>query len=1036
MIRAILIILGVGIGVTAASAKGFPWGEVRVLASTDESVEFEWRIDWPSAGAEDPEIVNWDLPGARLTPFEHVSIPLTLDAFFHIPPGVEVSLTIDELHVDELAEVSPVEVDRFFRARRYIDLGPLGSGAVRGGVSAADRSNAVDSQEESAFLEISSQGRLRGYELIGLQSHPLRLNRDQDTVEQLRLVRGRLMWSRSDDSAWDVPAERFASPIFQRIAQAQVVNSESIRPVEQGRPGLRLMDHVVPGDAGEFLQFQVEETGIYQLTGQQLAVLGVELESVPGDAFQLFDSEGEIPLLMEDGGDGKLDRDDRLIFFGRSVDSIYATANSYVLRWSGHDGLRFGKRPSPPSGAGLSSVFFRDTAHFEEDLHYWQNMVDGEGEDHWFWFSQLNGPEQRDYEIELRGIAAASSEPVQLRVEMKGLSSIPGVLEDHHTRIYFNGELLSDDRWDGNERVILGGGLQVADLVEGRNTVTVEVVGDLSVDLDQVFVNWIEVDYPRRLAAVEGELPFGNVLGERSIHAVVGFRNENVRLFDVTDSRAPIQLTAIESRLESQGFVARFGLPGGGRGKYLVVDEFAVRSPENVRLFPRTGWGRPENQADYLIVTHRPYVDALEPLVEQRRRDGHSVAVIPVDELYNEFTAGLPTPDAITRFIKYAYNNWRAPAPAYLLLVGDSTLDPRDIFGSGTPNQVPTVITDMRFFGESVTDDLFVRVDGDDFLPDLLVGRFPSESVEGLQTMVDKTLSYQVLDADQDWNSRVLVVADDDSSVYEELSEELAAIMGDEFDVDRVYLSQYPPGVPYEDILNRLNEGRALINYTGHGSRSTWGVGDVEGVMFENADAAVLTNAEALTFVTVANCLNGFFVARSTRPCLAEVFLRNSNGGAVGAWAPTSLGFPSGHRLLVGNFYRSIFEAGELGLGAAVLGAKIATLTDAEFFGDQVQSYTFFGDPVLELALPDRLRAPTLSLFRGEDGQVELRYEARAGRRYEIWGTDQLGSDSNWSLLTVESPGLGRVPVDLSGGQQFYRVRVSIDGETPEPEFQ
>ena len=208
------------------------------------------------------------------------------------------------------------------------------------------------------------------------------------------------------------------------------------------------------------------------------------------------------------------------------------------------------------------------------------------------------------------------------------------------------------------------------------------------------------------------------------------------------------------------------------------MDEFAVRSPKDVRLFPGTGWGRPENQADYLIVTHRSFVNALEPLVEQRRRDGHSVAVIPVDELYNEFTAGLPSPDAITRFTQYAYHNWEAPAPQYLLLVGDSTLDPRDIFGSGTPNLVPTVITEMRFFGESVSDDHFVRVDGDDFLPDLLVGRFPAETVEGLETMVSKTLSYQALETDQKWNSEVLVVADDDTSVYEELSEELAGITG------------------------------------------------------------------------------------------------------------------------------------------------------------------------------------------------------------------------------------------------------------------
>jgi hypothetical protein len=43
--------------------------------------------------------------------------------------------------------------------------------------------------------------------------------------------------------------------------------------------------------------------------------------------------------------------------------------------------------------------------------------------------------------------------------------------------------------------------------------------------------------------------------------------------------------------------------------------------------------------------------------------------------------------------------------------------------------------------------------------------------------------------------------------------------------------------------------------------------------------------------VTIANCLNGYFVGEKV--CMAEEFLRRQDRGAVAVWAATSLGYPS-----------------------------------------------------------------------------------------------------------------------------------------------
>ncbi len=90
------------------------------------------------------------------------------------------------------------------------------------------------------------------------------------------------------------------------------------------------------------------------------------------------------------------------------------------------------------------------------------------------------------------------------------------------------------------------------------------------------------------------------------------------------------------------------------------------------------------------------------------------VKVVNVTDIYDEFSYGIPTPVAIRDFLSYAYSNWRTPAPQYVLLVGDSTYDFKDNYNRGTVNHVPayTVFTD--YMGETVTDEYFVTISGDD----------------------------------------------------------------------------------------------------------------------------------------------------------------------------------------------------------------------------------------------------------------------------------------------------------------------------------
>ena len=84
--------------------------------------------------------------------------------------------------------------------------------------------------------------------------------------------------------------------------------------------------------------------------------------------------------------------------------------------------------------------------------------------------------------------------------------------------------------------------------------------------------------------------------------------------------------------------------------------------------------------------------------------------------------------------------------------------------------------------------------------------------------------------------------------------------------------------------VNAINSGASIINYTGHGSISSWGNGAPLGSSNVNA----LTNTGELPFVITVGCNVGEF--QSTNECFSEAWQRSThNGSPAGAIANLSL---------------------------------------------------------------------------------------------------------------------------------------------------
>ena len=79
---------------------------------------------------------------------------------------------------------------------------------------------------------------------------------------------------------------------------------------------------------------------------------------------------------------------------------------------------------------------------------------------------------------------------------------------------------------------------------------------------------------------------------------------------------------------------------------------------------------RTDNGADYLLITPSSLKAAAGRLADYRRSQGLETRVIDLDDIMDEFSHGLFSPEAIRDFLAYAYDHWKK-APAYVVLVGE-----------------------------------------------------------------------------------------------------------------------------------------------------------------------------------------------------------------------------------------------------------------------------------------------------------------------------------------------------------------------------
>ena len=283
-----------------------------------------------------------------------------------------------------------------------------------------------------------------------------------------------------------------------------------------------------------------------------------------------------------------------------------------------------------------------------------------------------------------------------------------------------------------------------------------------------------------------------------------------------------------------------------------ILREFVAFNPSNLPAPVAVGRVSSQNLhalavPDMVILTHSAFRQQAEQLAAHRRtQSALEVAVVDVNEVYNEFASGRKDITAIRDFARMLYT--RDAKFHYLLFMGDASFDYRGRYGDNDfipTYETPASLDDVTAYA---TDDFFALLDPSEGASpaygglDIAVGRLPVNNSAEASDAVGKIIHYDTSpDMLGEWVNRLTFVADNPdiyTGSFDNEHEQYAdatAVRNNQryvrYNQDKIYLDSYElisgaAGGRFPDANAAINQamfkGSLVMNYVGHGGPEGW----------------------------------------------------------------------------------------------------------------------------------------------------------------------------------------------------------------------
>ena len=760
---------------------------------------------------------------------------------------------------------------------------------------------------------------------------------------------------------------------FEPMLANALLNYDSARNWRAARAANASPEAINAGPTG--YKIPVSADNIYRVVCSQLTTAGIDITTTDVTTLRLFDDGAEVALrVFDNNGNNRCNGPDYIEFYGRAARSKYTDTNYYWLTFGGAAGKRMTLKPGPASGTARTE--FIASLHLEENKQFIGYLPMLEDADHWYWDFVPNtavspAVNYRDYSFTLSNLATSAT-TASLRVAIAGFSQT-----NHDTRVYVNGTRVHQVAWSGRDARTLDMTFASNLLRSGANTFRVEE-GFASPNL--IYVNAFDLNYPATFSAVSNLAQIREKVSGTRAYSITGFTTNDAETFDITD---PFNVTQLQTTNTASGvtYTASFKDDTAPAREYLVLTVAKRGTPASITLDTTSNLKNSAQGADYILITHSAFKTNAQPLANLRTAQGMRVQLIDVQDVYDEFSDGSLTPQAIRDFLAYAYANWQTPRVAYVLLVGNGNFNFKNYSAYATEtNYIPPYMRVVDpWIGEAASDNQLVTFDANSPLPSVAIGRLPALTTSEVDAMVNKIINYESSPPTGTWRNQVTFVTDnafessgaaDAAGNFFAMSDLVASnvyYVPPPLTVERIYYNPCASCTqPYSTyatsaaartaVLAAINNGRIIVNYVGHGAIQQWAES-----LLKNTDAATLTNGSKTPVMLPMTCYEAYFQFPGTAS-VSEAMLTRASNGAVASWGPTGLGVATGHDLLDRGFFEAVMEHNLKRVGAAAVAGKANLFANSVTNLDLIDTFNLLGDPATQM--PVSVTPPTATPTR------------------------------------------------------------------------
>ncbi|MCY7377500.1 MAG: C25 family cysteine peptidase [Pyrinomonadaceae bacterium] len=661
------------------------------------------------------------------------------------------------------------------------------------------------------------------------------------------------------------------------------------------------------------VRIEVKNTGFYRVSRAQLQTAGFDVNA-PTARWQLYVNGVEQAINI--GGSG-----DYIEFYGKGIDTLNTDTQIYFLVVGSTNGKRIGSAIRRRISGSVVSNSYSQFFFKKERAVYMSNLLNGDTEN--FVGGTVINATGGTVDFNLSGIdftAAAAS----IDVRIQGLTQV-----SHQTKVFLNNTEVGT--LNGNSFDSMSGRFTfpTALLIEGVNSLKMVSLNNIPGGASDISLSdSLKVNFARRYRADQNRLSF-HVPNYKNSYAE-NFSSANIRVFDLTNSDAPILVNGLNVEANNGSF--RVNLPSNrGRVLFAVEDSGLLAAASISANIPST-LSTTAHNARMIIISHKDFLTPATAWANYRRGQGMTVEVVNIEDIYDEFNYGALGADCIRDFLNYARTNWQT-APNYILLVGDATYDPKNYFGGGG-NLLPTRLVDTVY--SEVGSDETLADFNDDGLAEIAIGRIPARDAATVTLALNKVTAFEQTVPQAPARGALFASDLPDGYDFEGSSNRLCAQLPTTIPCVKINRGQPNAGT---GLMAALNTGKYLVNYSGHGNAGVWATGG----FFGNTQAAQLTNADRLSIFTMLTCLNGYFIQPTDS--LSEVLMKNPNGGAVAAWASSGLTTPDIQEIMGLRFYNQVGAGNITRIGDLIKDAK----TTIDFGRDVRLSWVLLGDPAMKV---------------------------------------------------------------------------------------